>query len=234
MLRFRLVVALAVALTAPAYAGQAHGKLTLDGTTVSLNVANALALTGDDEKPFTLVVLTEAPLDLSTVLASSDPATTLLNFDPLIAVTYAKVFITPDRVSISAHKAGNDVQYLASRKFGLRRKSPVERRSRLRVACARRLPRCRCKSTLRSRLKSSSQGIKCCHRQRQHLDRKHCCADCHGRRSDSAKFEWWMKNTKKNPASLRGFCCCLKRRLLRSAATDGRACSCDQDDRGGD
>lgn len=122
MLRFRFIVALAIALTPPAFAGEAHGTLTLDGTTVPLNVANALALTDYDGKPFTLLLLTEAPVDLSTALASSDPATFLLNFDPLTAVTHAAVYITPDRVSINAHKAGDDMQYLASRKLGLEAK----------------------------------------------------------------------------------------------------------------
>ena len=122
MVRCKFIVALAIAVTSPSYAGEAHGMLTLDGTTVPLNVANAMVLTDYDGKSYTLVLLTEAPVDLSTALASSDPATILLNFDPLTAETHATVYITPDRVSINAHKAGDDVQYLASRKLGLEAK----------------------------------------------------------------------------------------------------------------
>ena len=121
---FRVVamLMLSIALASPAHAGNAQGHLSLDGKTVALKVANALVLTDPSGKPFTLVLLTEAPIDLSTVLASPDPYIDLLNFAPIDAVTHAKVFISEDRVSINAHSAGNDAQFLASRKFGLEAK----------------------------------------------------------------------------------------------------------------
>lgn len=119
MLPFRFVVALAIALTPPAHAGEAHGTLTLDGTTVPLNVANALALTDYQGKPYTLVLLTEAPIDLSAVLSSTEPKLTLLNFGPLEALTHAMVTISPEFVSINAHKAGTATQFLTSKKMGL-------------------------------------------------------------------------------------------------------------------
>lgn len=119
MLPFRFLVALTIALASPDHAGEAQGKMTLDDTTVTLKVANALALTGYDGKPFTLVLLTEAPIDLAAALASPDPYVTLLNFAPLNAVTHAMVMIGNDRISINAHKVGSDSQYLATRKIGL-------------------------------------------------------------------------------------------------------------------
>jgi hypothetical protein len=122
MLPFRFLVALTIALASPAHAGEAQGKMTLDGTTVSLNVANALELPGHDGKPFTVVLLTEAPIDLSAALASSDPYVALLNDGRLDAVTHAMVLVGDERVSINAHKVGNKEQYLATRKFGLEAK----------------------------------------------------------------------------------------------------------------
>ena len=121
---FRVVAAflLALVLASPAFAGEAQGQLTLAGKTVPLKVANALSLTDYEGKPYTLVLLTEAPIDLSTVIAAPDPATALLNFAPIDAVTHAKVFVSDVRVYINAHCAGDKNQYLASQKFGLEAK----------------------------------------------------------------------------------------------------------------
>lgn len=121
MMSIRVVAALLIslALASPVHAGQAQGQLTLAGKTVPMKVANAMALTDYEGKPFTLVLLTEAPVDLSSVLASPDPFMELINFPPIDAVTHAMVLITDDRVSINAHSAGDNTQYLASRKLGL-------------------------------------------------------------------------------------------------------------------
>lgn len=122
MLPFRFLVALTIAFASPVHAGEAQGKMTLDGTTVLLKVANALALSDYEGKPFTLVLLTEAPIDLTAALASSDPYVALLNDGRLDAQTHAMVLISNDRVSINGHKAGKMEQYLATRKFGLEAK----------------------------------------------------------------------------------------------------------------
>lgn len=119
MVLLRFLAALAIAFASPAHAGDAQGKITLDGTTVTLHVANALALKDYEGKPFTLLLLTESAIDLTAALASSDPQTELLNFEPLNAMTHVMVFVTAERVSLNAHKAGDNTQYLASRKFGL-------------------------------------------------------------------------------------------------------------------
>ena len=121
-LRFVAAFLLALVLASPAFAGKAQGQLTLAGKTVPLKVANALSLTDYEGKPYTLVLLTEAPIDLSSVLASPDPLTTLLNFAPVDAVTHAKVFVSDVRVYVNAHCAGDNKQYLASQKFGLEAK----------------------------------------------------------------------------------------------------------------
>jgi hypothetical protein len=115
-----LAVLLATCATA-ADAGEASGTLTLAGTTVELKSAVAFAIRAG-EKPTTLVLLSEQPIDLKVELASTDPYTTLINDRALDGVTHAKVFVTKERTSISAHKAGDDTQYLASRKFGLEAK----------------------------------------------------------------------------------------------------------------
>lgn len=112
-----LAVVLAT-LAAAANAGEASGTLTLAGTTVQLKAAVALAIDGGGE-PTTLVLLSEKPLDLKAALASDDPYFVLLNDRTLDGVTHAKVFVTAKRTSINAHKAGDSMQYLASRKFGL-------------------------------------------------------------------------------------------------------------------
>ena len=114
--------AFAQAPASPASAGKAQGQLSLAGKTVPLKVANAIALTDHEGKPYTLVLLTEAPIDLASVVASPDPLTTLLNFAPVNAVTHAKVFVDDERVYINAHSAGDSGQYLATRKFGLEAK----------------------------------------------------------------------------------------------------------------
>ena len=106
------------ALAATANAGEASGKLTLAGTTIELKAAVALAIAGGNE-PTTLVLLSEKPIDLKAALASDDPHFVLLNDRTLDDVTYAKVFVTARRTSINAHKAGDDMQYLASQKLGL-------------------------------------------------------------------------------------------------------------------
>lgn len=112
-------LALAFATAAvTANAGEASGTLTLGGTTVELKAAVALAIDGGGE-PTTLVLLSEKPIDLEAALASDDPYFVLLNDRTLDSVTHAKVFVTARRTSINAHKAGDDMQYLASPRLGL-------------------------------------------------------------------------------------------------------------------
>ncbi len=104
-----------------AHAGDAGGTLTLAGTTVELKSSAALVIASGEE-PTTLVLLSEKPIDLTAALASEDPYFTLLNDPALDRVTHAKVFIGPKHTSINAHKAGDAMQYLASRKLGLEAK----------------------------------------------------------------------------------------------------------------
>jgi hypothetical protein len=106
------------ACAAAAHAGEAKGKLTLAGTTIELKSATAITIDGGGE-PTTLVLLSEKPIDLKAALATDDPYTALLNDPALDGVTHAKVFVSPKRTSINAHKAGDSMQYLASRKLGL-------------------------------------------------------------------------------------------------------------------
>ena len=113
-----VVAALLAACAAAANAGEAKGTLTLAGTTIELKAAAALAIDGGGE-PTMLVLLSEKPIALKAALATDDPYVALLNDPALDGVTHVKVFVSPKRTSISAHKAGDSTQYLASRKFGL-------------------------------------------------------------------------------------------------------------------
>jgi len=116
---FCLILATLLAACAiTANAGEARGTLTLAGSTVELNSAVAFRINGSDE-PTTLVLLSEKPIDVKAALATTDPYVALLNDAALDRVTHAKVFVSSKRTSISAHKAGDSTQYLASRKFGL-------------------------------------------------------------------------------------------------------------------
>ena len=115
---FCLILAIPLAACAiTVNAGEAKGTLTLAGSTVELNSAVAFRINGSDE-PTTLVLLSEKPIDVAA-LATTDPYVALLNDAALDRVTHAKVFVSSKRTSISAHKAGDSTQYLASRKFGL-------------------------------------------------------------------------------------------------------------------
>lgn len=115
----RPVVAALVAVCATvAHAGEARGTLTLAGTTIELKEATALTIDSGGE-PVTLVLLSEKPIALQTALAAKDPYVALINDPALDGTTHAKVFVSAKRTSISAHKAGDATQYLASRKFGL-------------------------------------------------------------------------------------------------------------------
>ena len=113
-----VVAALLAVCAAAAHAGDAKGTLTLAGTTIELKEATAFTIDSGGE-PTTLVLLSEKPIALKAVLSTEDPYVALLNDPALDGVTHAKVFVTAKRTSISAHKAGDSTQYLASRKFGL-------------------------------------------------------------------------------------------------------------------
>lgn len=113
-----VVTVLLAACAATAVAGEAKGTLTLAGTTVELKASAALVMRGGDG-PTTLVLLSEKPIDLKAALATDDPYFTLINDPALDAMTHATLFVGPKYTSLSAHKAGDDTQYLASRKFGL-------------------------------------------------------------------------------------------------------------------
>ena len=113
-----VLATLVAACAATAHAGEAKGKLTLAGTTIELKAAAALTISSGGE-PTTLVLLSEKPIDLKAALATEDPYLTLINDPALDGVTHAAVFVNSQRTSISAHKAGDSTQYLASRKFGL-------------------------------------------------------------------------------------------------------------------
>lgn len=113
-----IVAALLAVCAGAANAGEAKGTLTLAGTTIELKAATALTINGGDE-PTTLVLLSEKPIALKAALATENPYVALLNDPALDGVTHAKVFVSEKRTSVSAHKAGDSTQYLASRKFGL-------------------------------------------------------------------------------------------------------------------
>lgn len=109
----------ALCMSNPAHAGEARGTLTVKGTTVTLASAVAFEVMPGTEHASTLVLLSEKPIDLSAALATDDPYFVVLNDKAIDAVTHAKVFVSKERISINAHKAGDDMQYLASQKFGL-------------------------------------------------------------------------------------------------------------------
>ncbi len=98
----------------------ADGSMTLAGTTVQLKSATALEVDNGSGERSTLILLSEAPIDIRAALASTDPYIAILNDPAIDAITHAMVFVSKDRVSINAHKAGDDMQYIASRKFGLK------------------------------------------------------------------------------------------------------------------
>lgn len=110
---------LAACLSTHTHAGEARGTLTVKGITVVLTSAVAFEVMPGTDHASTLVLLSEKPIDLSAALASDDPYFEVLNDKAIDAVTHAKVFVSRERISINAHKAGDDMQYLASQKFGL-------------------------------------------------------------------------------------------------------------------
>lgn len=114
-----IAILFAVCMSTRAHAGEARGTLTVKGTTVTLASAVAFEVMPGTEDASILVLLSEKPIDLSAALATDDPYFVVLNDKAIDAVTHAKVFVSKERISINAHRAGDDMQYLASRKFGL-------------------------------------------------------------------------------------------------------------------
>ena len=114
-----LFFGLSMALAMPIAAGEAQGQLTLDGHTVMLSTASALAFTDAAGIPTTVVILTDSPVDLSLAKASDDPFFELINSASLDGMTHALVFVRDTGTSINAHKAGDNRQFLATQKLGL-------------------------------------------------------------------------------------------------------------------
>ncbi len=100
-------------------ASQVSGNLTVAGDRVELTSAIAMALKDTQGSPFIAVLFSEAPVDVSDVLASDDPQVELIVLDALKGITYALLFLTPRENHMEATKASDGMQYSVSEGLGL-------------------------------------------------------------------------------------------------------------------
>ena len=116
---FAGLVAACLMLFSTTAQSQASGSLGVAGDRVEVTSAIAMALKDAEGNPFTVVLFSEAPVDVSAVLESDDPRVELIVLDALKDITHALLFLTPQENHMEAARAGDGMQYSVSEGLGL-------------------------------------------------------------------------------------------------------------------